>query len=67
VTLTRRSLLAALGVTLPVALTAAGAEAATVHALHHHKKHHARAISARAHHRKTRHATAAVAHPRTQA
>ena len=66
-TLTRRSLLTALGVALPVALTAVAAEAATPPSLHRHKKHHAHAASAHSRHRKAHHTTAAVAHPRTQA
>lgn len=68
-TFTRRSLLASLGVALPVALTAVGAEAATpssaTHATHHHrpKKHHSHASNTHTHHHKPRHSTAAVKKP----
>lgn len=64
--LTRRSLLASFGIALPVALTAVGAEAATVPTLHRHKRHHTHAANAHTRHRKPHHTTAAVDRPRTQ-
>jgi hypothetical protein len=67
VTITRRSLLTSLGVALPATLVAAGAEAATVPTLHHHKKRHTHSASAHQHRRKGHHTTAAISQPRTQA
>jgi hypothetical protein len=71
VTITRRSLLASLGIVLPAALAASEAEAATGPVRHHRTKHHVRAVSSRLHRRKIHHGTAhsaeGVIRPRTQA
>lgn len=72
-TITRRSLFASLGLALPVALTALGAEAATAPATapHHAKKHHGHTTNANTHaphhHSKTHHTTAGLKHPQPQA
>ncbi len=67
--ITRRLLLAIIGITLPVALTAAGAHAASGPVVHHHHRHHAtHSVNARTHHHKALHHTAAaLGHSRSQA
>jgi len=65
--ISRRSLLASLGLALLAATVAAGAQAATVQRLPHHAKRHMHAASTHTlHHRKV-HRTASVQHSRPQA
>ncbi len=65
--ISRRSLLASLGLALPAAVAAAGAQAATPTRMPHHAKHHVHTASAHVLHHHKPHRTASAMRPHPQA
>jgi hypothetical protein len=65
--ISRRSLLASLGLALPAATAAAGAQAATTSRLAHHGKHHLHTVSSRSLHHHKLHRTASTMRSHPQA